>query len=514
MKAQLSASCALALTIIACGVPEPLAVPEVHDEEPVANADPGESGTTVRLKPAKDIDWAEVSGVGESSSSDFYKNIDDGFTLASSDDSASYVRSRSDAAVAHHTVGFAGAPAGEVTEAVIRYRVRRTRPIEGFVQVELYDGDTHVATGPKQLVPEDWSDLDVTFSGLDIASGNALRVKLVYFNSSNGAVRCSTMVVEYLLPGSDPSAHEPGAGAETSHPEADAGSGSSDPVADAGFGHSNPTSDAGTSTGPGDVDAGTNDKFGVRKIYPTKPGGREWFVNMNNPTDDPLYVPRSGAKFTKQPDGSWQPSGSTSSSGITRMVRYEIGTGAGQAQWRDVEMTGYIYTVSVDSGLPSWAGGDPGKIPFQWYARGARHSTSVPCEGTSLKGRLRINGVSEVKKEISHTGGYTGERGGKQATSKSLMNRWVGFKVIMFNIPAGVRVETWVDDQANNGWTKVSDVTDTGGWNVLSQSKFDSDDCGRPNDYIVSNGGPMAAFRSDYTVWNFKNLSIREIQAP
>jgi hypothetical protein len=28
------------------------------------------------------------------------------------------------------------------------------------------------------------------------------------------------------------------------------------------------------------------DKFGVTEIYPTKPNGREWYVNMNSPLND------------------------------------------------------------------------------------------------------------------------------------------------------------------------------------------------------------------------------------
>src|ERR671914_219656 len=27
-----------------------------------------------------------------------------------------------------------------------------------------------------------------------------------------------------------------------------------------------------------------NDKFGIEMIYPTKSGGEEWFINMDNPT--------------------------------------------------------------------------------------------------------------------------------------------------------------------------------------------------------------------------------------
>ena len=30
-----------------------------------------------------------------------------------------------------------------------------------------------------------------------------------------------------------------------------------------------------------------NDIFGIKKIYPTKQGGREWFMNMTDPKNDP-----------------------------------------------------------------------------------------------------------------------------------------------------------------------------------------------------------------------------------
>ncbi|MGA9154152.1 MAG: hypothetical protein WBZ36_26515, partial [Candidatus Nitrosopolaris sp.] len=33
-------------------------------------------------------------------------------------------------------------------------------------------------------------------------------------------------------------------------------------------------------------------------------------------------------------------------------------------------------------------------------------------------------------------------------------------------------------------------------------------------DYIILNAGPIATFRSDNMIWDFKDLSIREIQAP
>jgi hypothetical protein len=43
------------------------------------------------------------------------------------------------------------------------------------------------------------------------------------------------------------------------------------------------------------------------EIYPTKAEGREWFINMENPTNDGIFNPQSN--ITRQSDGSWQISG-------------------------------------------------------------------------------------------------------------------------------------------------------------------------------------------------------------
>ena len=34
----------------------------------------------------------------------------------------------------------------------------------------------------------------------------------------------------------------------------------------------------------------TLNKFAIKKIYPTSEGGREWFVNMNNPKNDSISL--------------------------------------------------------------------------------------------------------------------------------------------------------------------------------------------------------------------------------
>lgn len=37
--------------------------------------------------------------------------------------------------------------------------------------------------------------------------------------------------------------------------------------------------------------AGTNDKFGIKKIYATKPAVEEWFMNMQDSNDNEISIP-------------------------------------------------------------------------------------------------------------------------------------------------------------------------------------------------------------------------------
>jgi hypothetical protein len=243
--------------------------------------------------------------------------------------------------------------------------------------------------------------------------------------------------------------------------------------------------------------------FKVKEIYPTKQNGREWFINLDDPTADGIFDPQS--KLTQQPDGSWQIKGRGGSGKYEDQVRMNVNTPKGEQQWKNVEITGYAKVISAESS----------KDRVDWYARGARHSSGVPCEGTSLKGNIRVNGEVFWQKEIWHTGGYTNEKARAVATDNSLLDRWIGWKVVIYNInnDKAVKMESYIDDKNNNNWKKVTELIDKGGWYADTSDKvFYSANCGRPKDYIITNSGPIVTFRSDNMIWNFIDLSVREIQ--
>jgi hypothetical protein len=260
------------------------------------------------------------------------------------------------------------------------------------------------------------------------------------------------------------------------------------------------------------------DEFGTLQIYPTVYGGREWFINMQDPFDDEAISIDSGITLDQQSNGSW---GVNSS-----QVRIRVDTPPGQEEWKNVEMTGYVKmisptTLTADSSEFSdqdeeSEDGDSLDPHLTWRARGGRHSDMVPCEGTALNGGLYLDGKVSWKKEIWHTGGYTTARGVSEIPN-SFINKWIGWKTVMYNLEndSSVIMESYLDNNANNKWEKVSEVKDNGEWYAdASDDEFYSVDCGKEKDYIITNSGPIATFRADNLIFDFKNLSIREIKPP
>ena len=259
------------------------------------------------------------------------------------------------------------------------------------------------------------------------------------------------------------------------------------------------------------------DESGTLQIYPTVPGGREWFINMQDPFDDEIVNFNSDIALEKQSDDSWRVNNSE--------VRMRVGTLPGQEEWKNVEMTGYVRMISPtpttessessdqDEGSEDGDSLDP---HLTWRARGGRHNDMVPCEGTALNGGLYLDGKVSWKKEIWHTGGYSDARGVSEIPN-SLINKWIGWKTVIYNLEddSSVKMESYLDINANNRWEKVSDVKDNSKWYAdTSDEEFYSADCGKEKDYIIINSGPIATFRADNLIFDFKNLSIREIKAP
>jgi concanavalin A-like lectin/glucanase superfamily protein len=263
------------------------------------------------------------------------------------------------------------------------------------------------------------------------------------------------------------------------------------------------------------VSGSSTDIFGIKKLYATKSGGEEWYMNMNNPLSDSRFNPQN--TITKNPDGSWKMKSTKvrmavyTSTGfdpndiptLDHSIIASKGYMLAPNDWRNFEMTQY---VKVNT--------SPSDDNFSPNGRGGRHTGDgtppVGCEGSSMKGDVFFSGKVRFAKEQWHVSYVFTNL--KTATS-SIEDKWVGIKFVVYNFVENgevvVKTELWLDTNNNGNFVKVDENVDRGGWGT------EDGQCGGAPDQIISWGGPITTFRWDTaTDVDFKNLSVREIVPP
>lgn len=273
---------------------------------------------------------------------------------------------------------------------------------------------------------------------------------------------------------------------------------------------------------PQNPDTATSDPFGVKKIYPTATNGFQFFLPTAAATDTTNWVPIPSAGITTNSDGSYKMSTASTPSDVhgtqTRLNVFQrngySGTTAqtnaqNHAQlhsqgwmqdandWRNIEMTGYFRVNTAPT---------TGNIEFT--ARGGRHLDPSPnAEGTALRAHLSSTGNLQFLKEQYHSS-IVSEPAVNVTTS--IVGRWVGLKYVVANKTiAGTLVtkqEFWLDNAANNTWTKVGEKVDAGGWGAAGGQY------GAAADQLISWGGPACIFWwTSFTNVDFKWISVREL---
>ncbi len=253
------------------------------------------------------------------------------------------------------------------------------------------------------------------------------------------------------------------------------------------------------------------DPFGIAMLYPTAPGtNNEYFTKTNSSTtteflDDGKVQKMSG--FSRNADGTWNINGSP---------RWVITGG-----WRNVEMT---MQLKINSGSQ-----------VQFYANGEEHTTNNngAWHGSANKMRMYADGRIGFVKELYHESGNSGysPTTAVQSSGTSILGKWVTVKYVGYNLNDNTtrKYEGYLDVDNNNNFVKVSEFVDIGNWNA--SSKFDqfmshmranypavvpqNRDTGeemKRNEVITWEGG-FVSFRCDGANYDFKNVSVREIDA-
>ncbi|MDW3612214.1 MAG: metallophosphoesterase, partial [Nitrososphaeraceae archaeon] len=279
-----------------------------------------------------------------------------------------------------------------------------------------------------------------------------------------------------------------------------------------------------TSTPLATTDNSDVDVFGIKKIYPTKPGGEEWFMNMDNMKADPRFeISGSGHDVKKNSDSSWSPisndkvrllvytSDSKGKFDDENMPTYNLKELAARGHWykandwKNIEMGGYFKINNADD-LRSG---------YSFYSRSIDHSnTAGGCVGATPKFNIGFDGEIKAKKEMWHLSLLDSPGVNDEDLSPSIVGKWLGIKVIIYNLPddKGVKQEFWIDKTNNGKWEKVYEFIDQGGFGEKGNNGPEK--CGGSWDQLYTWGSPKSVFTWDQSDVSFKFLSVREILPP
>lgn len=239
-----------------------------------------------------------------------------------------------------------------------------------------------------------------------------------------------------------------------------------------------------------------SDEFGIEKLYPTD--DETWKMDEDDPkkgTDGDNSFQFGTDKNIEDLDyegnGVWKMDVTTGSEKHgTRMHIYR----PDGEDWKNVEMTGYFKVLEGDDQITMIA------------RHGPSYHDNGGCEAMGYYAMVNMDGDAYFKKKLHHeNGGYSDRVAVAEGAVEDPEDEWIGLKFVVYNTGDDeVKLELY-GDEGDNDWELLTEYTDDGDLEVNER------DCDRSRDHVIDDAQPRVSYRVDNSEFEFKNLSVREI---
>lgn len=274
--------------------------------------------------------------------------------------------------------------------------------------------------------------------------------------------------------------------------------------------------------------AGSVDKWNLKMIYPTRQGGREYFIR--DTVEDLKQDSRQGGDFRDDISGGSNTDGFTV--GDNGQVRLHVGADSSLRDASNPDLNqetakgrGYAFTtkdwdmkgIEMTTQFKCTKLSDSESTFIMKGPSGSHRSNTTDCSGSSylLRFYLADSGTHKSRFEWSKEQWHVkySTKAHQPTNLPPLFNKWCTGKYIIYLIKSTdgqqqwVKMEAWLDVPDDGiGLRKIGEIVDKGGWgNSAKTCKAERDD------EIITWDNAHMTLRWNGPVIRFRNFSIREI---